>query len=201
MSELECPICMNCIDATNCTTTECGHRFHSSCLIKNIAHNGFCCPNCRTAMAEPVRKSYIDDDSDDDYEDDDDSEGAFDDRIMRGFRMFFDNAHGQEHDAADIREEIQEQEQARQDEEDDNIIVPSIEYITNKLCSNITYSDLVTALMSQHIGYEGQAETYQLDNRIYGLIRSIIARYNPATQPVQVKKYAQNIESCIDIFV
>ena len=206
MSETECPICMNCIELNaNCTTTECGHRFHSSCLMKNIAHNGFCCPNCRTTMAEPVD----DDDSDDyDYDDDDDdadSEGVFEDRMMRGFRMFFDNANGEEHDAADIREEIEEREEELEEEEEQSG-VPSIEYITNKLSSTISYSDLVTALMSQHAEFERRVETYDSDNRIFGLIRSIIARYDPNQNPTpnpasQVKKYVQNTESCIDIFV
>jgi hypothetical protein len=202
MSETECPICMNCIEPnTNCATTECGHRFHSSCLIKNIAHNGFCCPNCRTTMAEQVDDDSDDDDSD--YYDDADSEGAFEDRMMRGFRMFFDNAHGEEHDVADVREEVEEQEEEYEDQGQ----MPSIEYITNKLSPIISYSDLVSALMSQHAEFERRVETYDSDNRIYGLIRSIIARYdpnpnpNPASQPVQVKKYVQNTESCIDIFV
>ena len=49
----ECPICMDDIDITkNCTTTECGHRFHASCLMTNVSHNGFSCPYYRTVMAE-----------------------------------------------------------------------------------------------------------------------------------------------------
>ena len=52
---IECPICMDQIEeGKNRITTECGHCFHASCLMTNVAHNGFGCPYCRTAMAEEV---------------------------------------------------------------------------------------------------------------------------------------------------
>ena len=50
---LECPICMDDIDLTkNYITTECGHTFHASCVMRNIVSNGFACPLCRTMMAD-----------------------------------------------------------------------------------------------------------------------------------------------------
>lgn len=52
MNPQECPICMDAIDmAKNCSTTECGHCFHTSCLVRNVKMNGISCPCCRTAMA------------------------------------------------------------------------------------------------------------------------------------------------------
>ena len=64
---VECPICMECIlDTKNKVTTECGHCFHTNCLMTSVAHNGFGCPYCRTAMAEAV-----DDDDDDGFDDSD----------------------------------------------------------------------------------------------------------------------------------
>ena len=51
----ECPICMEVIVTTkNIVVTECGHTFHCSCLMTNVAHNGFECPYCRTEMAKEV---------------------------------------------------------------------------------------------------------------------------------------------------
>ena len=73
-SQTECPICMEEIVLTkNCVTTECGHCFHTNCLMTSVAHNGFACPYCRAAMAQTVN------DDDDEYadDDDDDSEGIF----------------------------------------------------------------------------------------------------------------------------
>ena len=63
----ECPICMDdiCLNV-NCVTTECGHQFHTSCLMQNVAHNGFGCPYCRNTLAE-----YVKDEEDTDYEDSD----------------------------------------------------------------------------------------------------------------------------------
>ena len=60
---IECPICMDCIESTtnNCVTTECGHCFHTNCLMKSVAHNGFGCPYCRTAMAEQPEEDDDDD--------------------------------------------------------------------------------------------------------------------------------------------
>jgi L-lysine 2,3-aminomutase len=36
---IECPICMDPIDGNkNSVVTECGHKFHCSCLMKNSCH-------------------------------------------------------------------------------------------------------------------------------------------------------------------
>jgi hypothetical protein len=69
MSQMnECPVCFDAIDETkNCVVTECGHKFHCSCLMKNASFNGFNCPFCRTVMAEMPEDS---DEEDDDYESD-----------------------------------------------------------------------------------------------------------------------------------
>ena len=45
-----CPICLEKLEATNVTVTECGHLFHFKCIIKNIKlnpDNGFKCAICR----------------------------------------------------------------------------------------------------------------------------------------------------------
>jgi len=47
----ECPICYECISQEkNTTTTDCGHCFHTTCLLKNCSINGFDCPICRNNM-------------------------------------------------------------------------------------------------------------------------------------------------------
>lgn len=49
----ECPICMEKMEGdNNKLTTECGHTFHTSCLMTNVSKNGFDCPYCRSIMAE-----------------------------------------------------------------------------------------------------------------------------------------------------
>ena len=49
----ECPICYDWIDrGKNCVVTECGHTFHTGCLMKNVKINGFSCPSCRGLMVK-----------------------------------------------------------------------------------------------------------------------------------------------------
>ena len=192
MSEQEeCPICMSCMDLTkNCVTTDCGHRFHASCLMTSVAHTGFGCPYCRAKMAEEVVVSdseteYETDsdsyDSDDSYESDDD-DPLDDDDMLRGFRMFFDSVEGVELDAADVEEE-EEQAIERQEQENEHaqaqVNIPRIDYITRKLSAQVTYAELVTAMMLNHDEFDECDAPTKSDNRIYGIIRSIISKYDP----------------------
>ena len=66
----DCCICMEIINDTNKTTTECGHTFHSSCIFRNLAQR-IECPMCRKELVEPPPE--IDDDDSEFNEDDDDS--------------------------------------------------------------------------------------------------------------------------------
>ena len=69
---IECPICMDAIEENkNSVITECGHKFHCSCLMKNSCHNGFDCPLCRATMVEDMEDEDDDDDEEEEYEDDD----------------------------------------------------------------------------------------------------------------------------------
>jgi len=110
----ECPICMEAINSrVNCVITECGHQFHTKCLLTNVAHNGFGCPYCRTEMIDDIDDDedeeeendrlntglFWDDDdddadswrppNDDDDDDDDDVEEARNDYALLGMRMLF----------------------------------------------------------------------------------------------------------------
>ena len=105
MSAVECPICMDDINVTkNCIITECGHCFHSSCVMRNVAQNGFACPMCRTAMADDVESEETEYDDDDEFSLIVDQRNP-DDYALRGFRMFMDNIHGVEHEREDELEE------------------------------------------------------------------------------------------------
>lgn len=97
---MECVICYDelCMEK-NCITTECGHQFHASCLMKHAAFNGFDCPMCRAVMAEEPEES----EHGDEFEDEDDGEtiGTWDtdcetndNYILDGFRWLFQQAEG-----------------------------------------------------------------------------------------------------------
>ena len=77
----ECPICYDCITDINTTTTECGHKFHSSCIFNNLKY-GLDCPLCRTELVKVEKeKEKNDDDDEEEYDSDEeyDEEGEFDD--------------------------------------------------------------------------------------------------------------------------
>lgn len=48
----DCPICYEKINDTNVIVTECEHKFHANCLLKNIRFNGYNCPYCRKNMVD-----------------------------------------------------------------------------------------------------------------------------------------------------
>jgi hypothetical protein len=79
MQNTECPICLDEIDAVkNRVVTECGHCFHSACLIKHAILNNVACPLCRTDLADiPEEESssyYYSSDSDSSSDDEGEEE-------------------------------------------------------------------------------------------------------------------------------
>jgi hypothetical protein len=168
---IECPICMEVIEGNNNhVTTDCHHCFHTSCLMKSVAHNGFGCPYCRSKMAEDV-ESENDYDDDDSIEDDD---RGFDDSALRGFRFFMNNIDGEEHDDIDIEDEEAEAEYTT------NLPLPvedkpSAALITRKLTEQgVTMEQLVKALLLNHVEYEHDYELTRVEGEVYGKMRRII---------------------------
>ena len=182
---IECPICMDSIEISkNCVTTECGHCFHTNCLMKSITHNGFGCPYCRTVMAEEPE-----DDNDD--EDDEEEDIINETNYLRGFRLFWNNMNGEEHDEEDILYEIQLEEFNHEDqalEEELPINIPSPDFIANKLqTKGVTYEDLIKVILERdHPEYNYR----NLDDEVYGKIRSIVTRYDPpqnVIEPLEIR--------------
>jgi len=102
MDCVECPICFDVIENNNnCMVTECGHRFHTNCMLKHVSMGNHGCPMCRTAMVSPSENNeddeetlYSEDDDDEDEDDYDDLDirnnpEQIDDYILRGFRWLF----------------------------------------------------------------------------------------------------------------
>ena len=86
----ECPICMDDIDdICNKITTECGHTFHCSCLMRNVAHNGFACPYCRCVMADapPDTNDIIEDRYHYGIDDEDDEDDTIFDLMIEMFPL------------------------------------------------------------------------------------------------------------------
>jgi hypothetical protein len=177
-SHTECPICMEEIMLTkNCVTTDCGHCFHTNCLMKSVAHNGFGCPYCRSAMAEAINDSDADEyeeEDDDDDEDFDDDEDA-----LRGFRLFFNNINGEEAAEEDIAEEDVMNAYA-QEEAEQQRVTPSVAFVTQKLIEQgVTIEKLVMSLLVNHAEYENNEIFERVDDELFGKARVIISNYLP----------------------
>ena len=174
-AQIDCPICMDVIEVSrNCVTTECGHCFHASCLMQNIVHNGFGCPYCRTAMAEPPEEDEETVWSDEEEEE----EEMFDENALRGFRFFWNNINAEEHDEDDDADEQQLEEWTEQAEDEEQTNVPSTDFVAEKLRQQgVSYEQLVKMMLLQHEEYAEDEEVERLDNETFGKIRIIVSNY------------------------
>jgi hypothetical protein len=144
--------------------------------MQSVAHNGFGCPYCRTKMAEEPQEEETCYDSE---EEDADEEEMFDEDTLRGFRFFWNNINGDEHDVADVEADEMEDEE---EEEVEN--VPTANFVAEKLrLNNVSYEDLVKViLLRDHDEYQGRADEEQmdrLDGEIFVNIRIIVSNYSP----------------------
>jgi hypothetical protein len=176
---MDCPICMDTIEGlNNRVMTECGHTFHCSCLMTNIAHNGFGCPYCRTEMAEEPEE-----DLDEDEEDEDEEETIFDDDVLTSFRMFQQQVNGDEVEEEPVEdwETVDENEEEQTDAQH-----PDSAYVTKKLIERgITFEDLVkNILFQEHSELESIYNDHERrSNEIYGQFRAVISQYRPEPSP------------------
>lgn len=178
-AQIDCPICMDCIEMNkNCVMTECGHTFHASCLMTSVAHNGFGCPYCRTAMAQEPK-----DDESTEYETDDEEEWeAFDDDALRGFRFFFNNLNGDEHDAEDVEEEDAAEELERENTPPEpDVNVPTTDFVAQKLRQEgVTFEQLVHMMCNlDHEEYSEDDAAERFSDELFGKIRIIVSNYQP----------------------
>jgi hypothetical protein len=179
---IECPICMDPIEEKNKVITECGHCFHTSCLMKNVAHNGFRCPYCRDAMAEEL----ADNNSDEEYDEfsiDEEEEGPdYNDNVLRGARWLFQRAEGEEIDN-------DEDSVLDEEEEDDESVLgrPSVEYIVEKLVQQgVTMAELVKSiLLFDHDEFQDEESFERGDSELFGKLRIIISNYEPPAVAVE----------------
>lgn len=181
-AQIDCPICMDCIETNkNCVTTECGHCFHASCLMQSVATNGFGCPYCRTAMAE-----VKDDDESTVYpgeEEEEEEEIEEDDMdLFRGFRLFWNNATGEEQDQEDVDEEVAYQENLASEDRDDD--APSTQHVADKLREQgVTFEQLVHMMCHlDHEEYHDEDQANQFGDDLFEKMRRIIEDFDPDQQ-------------------
>jgi len=153
---MDCPICFEKITDVNCVTTECGHHFHTSCLMKNTAINGYGCPYCRTVMAE----EQIDNDDDDDSSygfnnyDDDDSyyKEEEEEYTYESFRWFHQRLNDEVLEGDEEEYQIMIAEEKAGEEEEKVIFEENKEQVKDvinemKKINNLSYDELLTAFL------------------------------------------------------
>jgi hypothetical protein len=147
--------------------------------MTSVAHNGFGCPYCRTAMAQEVKNE--DDDEWSENEDEEEEEDPYNDDIMRGFRLFMNNINGTPHDDDDVSIEREWIVMLEESQRDDNNVRPSVEFVHQKLIDQgITMNQLVKILLRDHDEYERDDEEFErVDDEIWGKVRVIISNYTP----------------------
>jgi len=162
------------INEKNKTITECGHAFHSTCLMKNVAHNGFNCPYCRTSMAEVPD---VDSDSEDDSfesvnsEDDNSVIEVSSDYVMRGMRFIFQRAEGEAYTEED-------EENERSDEEillEPKFVHSTASIMGTLVSKGITMEYLLECILSDYRIYNNNEEYEIKQNSLTGLIIKILS--------------------------
>lgn len=170
----ECPICMDAICGDkNCVTTDCGHNFHASCLFKNMAHNGFGCPYCRTELAEvPEEEDSDDEDDDEDWIDEDE---PYSNSSLRNLRQMFQ----EDYNAEDDVEEDEDEDDGYFHGEEEYENAPTSQLMATKLMEKgVTYHQLVESLCSSNLDeYRFKMEYNETADKIYGKMRGILANH------------------------
>ena len=177
----DCPICMDVIDGNNNrVTTECGHYFHTNCLMNCVAHNGFGCPYCRSNMVEEQEHDVEDSSYCSDWDNEDErneDERNNNDYALRGFRFFMNNLDYEPHASEDIEEE----EEYENDEEiGGEVPRPTPFQITTKLIEQgVNMEQLVKILLLDHNDvYELEYDEFsRISDEMFGKMRIIISNY------------------------
>ena len=175
----ECPICFDKIEEKNNITTECGHKFHASCLMTNITRNGFGCPCCRTLMAV-----HDEDDNDESTISSFEEDEIYNDYSLRGLRFFTNLLENQENDVDDVEDEEMfneayeaETQRLMQNEVEES--VPSLDFIILKLKEQgITYEQLVANSLTEFEEYEEDETINRHADNLWGKIRTIVSNYH-----------------------
>lgn len=173
----ECPICMDDITETNCVVTECGHHFHTSCLMKNAAHNGFGCPYCRSVLAE------VPEEDESEEEEEEEEEELYSDASLTSMRMLFSRVQNEE-----VEEEPEEEE-----EEEEEYPIPTPEVIEQKLLEQgVTMLDMIKCVLAiNHEEYESEDEYQTKEDEVFGKMSIIISNYR---EPIVLEPVLQPLE-------
>ena len=190
---ISCPICLEVLtpNSTNFTSTPCGHRFHSTCLLENVVRNGAGCPYCRHQMVEQPEEEI---DNTTIYSE---TSGRnlsdvvlrqMEDDALRGLRFFTNIIEGSPHEDEDLLDE----DSSPHDEPSIDAPKPTPAQIVERLMAiGVTMEDMVKVILFQHEHDEYEDDELQFsekEDEIFGKMRIIISNWegnqvSPQTPP------------------
>jgi hypothetical protein len=186
---IDCPICMDCIvSENNKVTTECGHCFHTNCLMANVAHNGFGCPYCRSMMAEEPEEdddetiSVISVDSNNSLI----TENEYNSRMaLRSIRYLFQEAGDEEEDEEREDEDEDEDEEREDEEREQEYPKPPMEFLVQKMIEQgFTFERLLKVCLIEHEEYNDiEEEIQEEEDKIFETLRILISNYSEPIAP------------------
>ena len=161
----ECAICFDEININvNCITTECNHRFHSTCFLTNASRNGFGCPMCRTELVEEIEDE---DDEDDDISNEDDDDESTVVQPLAGFRWLFQRAEGElipEDDEDDFTDSETLYDEEELNWKRDDTYGFTITEITEKLIEKqVSMRDIVAFFLKPHQNQLADCDEFNAD--------------------------------------
>ena len=165
----ECPICYETLNTcTNFIVTECGHKFHASCILKNVSVNGLNCPCCRYQMVEE-EKTVVEEEKEDETIPPIITDETYTNRIrayeierIREQMEIHDDAYDDDNSQENgvISEETQHESEVHTSE------APSIWYVTKDLeARGVTMLHMVAAALSCYPAYytsKGSLDFYHI---------------------------------------
>ena len=162
--KMSCPICYETIaEEKNRVITECGHCFHTSCLMKHAAMNGFGCPYCREQMSDYVSPQ---------------SEEIDDDRIPYLLRL--EDLSEEELDTAMNRAPSQVQMEDREVLDFPvSYTMPTPTFMSRKVQEcGITMEDVIRLMMNEITERRDERIDGPLERKLYDRMREVIQEYN-----------------------
>jgi hypothetical protein len=128
-------------------------------------------------------------------EEEEDDQEIFDQSALRGFRFFWNNIHGDEHDENDEADEQAIEDWAREESDEPDVNVPTTDFVAQKLREQgVTFEQLVHMMCNlDHEEFTQDEQAERFSNELFGKIRVIVSNYSPDEPAIAPEPVVQSI--------